>query len=134
MPVLDHIASLLGISSDDLAQTLTNKTSYVRKELYTVLMNADQSSSQRHHFARDLYAILFAFVVETATTGSLQICRILFLNSQIILLDQPGFQSRGPSSSGSVMLGASAPLVHAYGQMALMNSVLISRMSFYILS
>ena len=116
MPVLDHIASLLGISSDDLAQTLTNKTSYVRKELYTVLMNADQSSSQRHHFARDLYAILFAFVVETANHRISPNLQDSLPNSQIILLDQPGFQSRGPSSSGSVMLGASAPLVHAYGQ------------------
>ncbi|KAH9045438.1 glycosyltransferase family 2 protein [Lactarius pseudohatsudake] len=115
-PVLDHIARLLGVSSDDLAQTLTNRTSYVRKELYTVLMNADQSSSQRHHFARDLYAILFAFVVETANHRISPNPQDPPPHSQIILLDQPGFQSRGPSSSSSVMFGASAPLVHAYGQ------------------
>ncbi|KAH9006852.1 glycosyltransferase family 2 protein [Lactarius hatsudake] len=115
-PVLDHIARLLGVSSDDLAQTLTNKTSYVRKELYTVLMNSDQSSSQRHHFARDLYAILFAFVVETANHRISPNPQDPPPHSQIILLDQPGFQSRGPSASGSVMFGASAPLVHAYGQ------------------
>ena len=115
-PVLDHIASLLGVSPDDLALTLTNKTSYVRKELYTVLMNADQSSSQRHHFARDLYAILFAFVVETANHRISPNPQDPPPNSQIILLDQPGFQSRGPSSTNSVMFGASAPLVHAYGQ------------------
>ena len=115
-PVLDHIAGLLGVSSDDLAQTLTNKTSYVRKELYTVLMNADQSSSQRHHFARDLYAILFAFVVETANHRISPNPQDPPPHSQIILLDQPGFQSRGPSSTSSVMFGASAPLVQAYGQ------------------
>ena len=33
--VLDQVARLLGVTSRDLAQSLTNKTSYVRKELYT---------------------------------------------------------------------------------------------------
>ena len=116
MPVLDHISRLLGVSSEDLAQTLTNKTSYVRKELYTVLMNADQSSLQRDHFARDLYAILFAFVVETANHRVCPNPQDPPPHSQIVLLDQPGFQSRGPSSNGSMMFSAGAPLVHAYGQ------------------
>ncbi|KAI9508915.1 glycosyltransferase family 2 protein [Russula earlei] len=116
MPVLDHISKLLGVASEDLAQTLTNKTNYVRKELYTVLMNADQSSLQRDHFARDLYAILFAFVVETANHRVAPNQQDPPPHSQIVLLDQPGFQSRGPSSSGSVMFTASPPLVHAYGQ------------------
>ena len=116
MPVLDHISRLLGVSSEDLVQTLTNKTSYVRKELYTVLMNADQSSLQRDHFARDLYAILFAFVVETANHRVCPNPQDPPPHSQIVLLDQPGFQSRGPSSTGSIMFSAGAPLVHAYGQ------------------
>ena len=114
--VLDHISKLLGVASDDLAQTLTNKTSYVRKELYTVLMDAHQSSLQRDHFARDLYAILFAFVVETANHKVSPNPQDPPPHSQIVLLDQPGFQSRGPSSSGSMMFTGSAPLVHAYGQ------------------
>jgi chitin synthase len=114
-PVLDHIARLLGVLSDDLAQTLTNKTNYVRKELYTVLMNAGQSSLQRDHFARDLYAILFAFVMETANHKVSPNPQDPPPHSQIILLDQPGFQSRGPSSTSSVISTAGAPLIHAYG-------------------
>ncbi|KAJ8453838.1 hypothetical protein ONZ45_g19545 [Pleurotus djamor] len=47
MPVLEHAARLLGVSAEDLGQTLTNKTIYVRKELYTVLLNAQQSAAQR---------------------------------------------------------------------------------------
>jgi chitin synthase len=43
--VLDHVARLLGISSEDLSLTLTNKTSYVRKDLYMSLLNAEQSVS-----------------------------------------------------------------------------------------
>ena len=49
-------------AGEELAETLTNKTSYVRKELYAAMMNAEQSAAQRDHFVRDLYAILFAFV------------------------------------------------------------------------
>jgi chitin synthase len=116
LPVLDHISRLLGVTSDDLAQTLTNKTSYVRKELYTVLMNPHQSSVQRDYFARDLYAILFAFVVETANHRVSPNPQDPPPHSQVVLLDQPGFQSRGPSSTGSVMLTGNAPLIHAYGQ------------------
>ncbi|KAI0065969.1 glycosyltransferase family 2 protein [Artomyces pyxidatus] len=114
--VVDQISRLLGVSSEDLSQTLTNKTSYVRKELYTVLMNAEQSAMQRDHFVRDLYAILFAFVVETANHRIAPIAQEPSPHSQIILLDQPGFQSRGPSSTGSMMFTGQAPLVHAYGQ------------------
>ena len=116
LPVLDHVSRLLGVASDDLAQTLTNKTSYVRKELYTVLMSAEQSSLQRDHFARDLYAILFAFVVETANHRVSPNPQDPPPYSQIVLLDHPGYQSRGPSSSGSMMFTAGTPLVHAYGQ------------------
>ncbi|KAH9947205.1 chitin synthase [Amylocystis lapponica] len=60
MPVLDQVARLLGIASDELSETLTNRTSYVRKELYTV--------AQRDQLMRDLYAILFAFVAPPPST------------------------------------------------------------------
>ena len=60
--VLDQIARLLGVSPEDLAQAMTIKTSYVRKELYTVLLSPEQSAIQRDQLVRDLYAILFAFV------------------------------------------------------------------------
>ncbi|KAI0048077.1 P-loop containing nucleoside triphosphate hydrolase protein, partial [Auriscalpium vulgare] len=114
--VVDQIARLLGVSSEDLSQTLTNKTSYVRKELYTVLMDAKQSAVQRDHLVRDLYAILFAYVVETANHRVAPGPQEPPPYSQIVLLDQAGFQSRGPASTGSMMFTGQAPLVHAYGQ------------------
>ena len=64
--ILEQIARLLGVPSEDLAQTLTNKTNYVRKETYAVLLDAEKSSIRQDHFVHDLYAILFAFVAETA--------------------------------------------------------------------
>jgi len=102
-PVLQQAAKLLGVSPEELSDTLTYKTSYVRKELYTVLLNVHQSAAQRDQLIRDLYAILFAFVVETANfklaPASLNpTCSA----TRIVLLDQAGHQSRTP-------LGSSGP-------------------------
>nr|BAF37218.1 chitin synthase [Lentinula edodes]BAF41220.1 chitin synthase [Lentinula edodes] len=114
--VLDHVSRLLGVSSEDLSQALTNKTSYVRKELYTALLNAQQSALQRDQLVRDLYAIMFAFVVETANPQGAPSSKSPPPHSQIVLLDQPGYQSRGPTGTSSVALSGNAPLISAYGQ------------------
>ncbi|KAI0337964.1 glycosyltransferase family 2 protein [Trametopsis cervina] len=116
MLVLEQAAGLLGVAPDELAEALTNKTSYVRKELYTVMMNATQSSAQRDSLTRDLYAILFAFVVETANHRFAPGSQDPSPHTQIVMLDQPGFQTRGPGGTTSMMLGGPAPLVSAYGQ------------------
>ncbi|KIK53045.1 glycosyltransferase family 2 protein [Collybiopsis luxurians FD-317 M1] len=115
VPVLDQVARMLGVGSEEFAQALTNKTSYVKKELYTVLLNGEQAAKQRDGLVRDLYAILFAFVVETANhklAGSSSSPPA----TQIVLLDQPGFQSRNPTGTNSMALAGSQPLVSAYGQ------------------
>ncbi|OJA16306.1 hypothetical protein AZE42_03378 [Rhizopogon vesiculosus] len=103
VPVLQQAARLLGVSAGELNDTLTCKTSYVRKELYTMLLNVHQSAAQRDQLVRDLYAILFAFVVETANfklaPASLNpTCSA----TRIVLLDQAGYQTRTP-------LGSSGP-------------------------
>lgn len=56
--VPDHVLRLLGVSSEDLAGVLTNKTSYVKK-LCTIFLNAEQSTEQHDQLVRDLYIILF---------------------------------------------------------------------------
>lgn len=114
--VLDQVARLLGTSSDDLNQVLTNKTSYVRKELYTVLLSAEQSAAQRDQCVRDLYSILFAFVVETANHRLAPSSKDPLPYTQIVTVDQPGFQTRGPSGTSSMALTGTAPLVSVYGQ------------------
>ncbi|KAF4575437.1 hypothetical protein EYR40_004823 [Pleurotus pulmonarius] len=116
--VLENAARLLGVSSEDLSQTLTNKTSYVRKELYTVLLNAQQSSRQRDQLVRDLYAILFAYVVETSNHRVAPGVNDPPPPTQIVLFDQPGYQTRGPTGTGSMSLSGAMPLVSAYGQNA----------------
>ncbi|EPQ58854.1 chitin synthase [Gloeophyllum trabeum ATCC 11539] len=112
--VLEQAARLLGVSADDLGQTLTNKTNYVRKELYTVLLNAEQSAAQRDSFVRDLYAILFAYVVESANHRIAPSSQDPPPSTQIVLFDQPGHQSKGPTGTNS-MAFTNAPLISAYG-------------------
>lgn len=114
--VLDQAARFLGVPAEDLSQILTNKTSYVRKELYTVLLSAEQSAAQRDQCVRDLYAILFAFVVETCNHRIAPSSKDPPVTSQIILFDQPGYQTRGPAGTTSMSLSGNQPLISAYGQ------------------
>lgn len=114
--VLDQVARLLGVASDELAQALTNKTNYVRKELYTSLLSVEQSAFQRDSLMRDLYAILFAYVVETANHKITPPNRDVLPTTQISLFDPPGFQARGPTGTGSMMFTGTAPLITTFGQ------------------
>ena len=110
IPVLQQAAKLLGVSAEELAETLTYKTTYARKELFTVLLNAKQSAAQRDQLVQDLYAILFAFVVETANYKLAPLSQTLSCSAtQIVILDQAGFQTRGAPAVGSA-----SPLITAH--------------------
>ena len=113
--VLDHAARLLGVPAEDLTQALTNKTSYVRKELYTVLLSAEQSAVQRNKFVRDLYAILFAYVVESINHRLAPSSEDPTPQNQITIFDQAGFQTRGSTGPASMAFSGGAPLISAYG-------------------
>jgi chitin synthase len=89
-------------------------TNYVRKELYTSLLNAEQSAAQRDHLVQDLYAILFAFVVETTNHKIAPNDRPP--PTQIILLDHAGYRARGSTGTGSMAFTGTMPLVSALGQ------------------
>lgn len=58
--VLDHAAQLLGIPTE------TQPGPDVHKDLYTSLLDNEQGTAQCNHLVRNLYVILFTFVVETA--------------------------------------------------------------------
>ncbi|KAJ7623767.1 chitin synthase [Roridomyces roridus] len=95
IPAIQLTSRLLGVPPDELETALTNRTSYVRKELYTVLLDERQSEAQRINLSRDLYAILVAFILESANrrveppSGT----------NIIALLDSPGFAAP-PASIG----------------------------------
>ena len=101
--VLRHAAKLLGVSADELTWALTCRTSYVRKELLTVLLDAKQSVAQRDQLVQGLYAILFAFIVETANYKLAPIAQTPTCSAtQVVLFDHAGSQTRSPSTPGSV--------------------------------
>ncbi|KAL4073788.1 glycosyltransferase family 2 protein [Scleroderma citrinum] len=100
--VLQQAARLLGVSADELTEALTCKTSYVRKELLTVLLNAKQSMAQRDQLIQGLYAILFSFIVETANYKLAPLAQTPSCSAtQIVLLDPAGSQTKSPSSPGT---------------------------------
>ncbi|KAG6381459.1 hypothetical protein JVT61DRAFT_29 [Boletus reticuloceps] len=87
IPVLNHTARLLHVSSVDLAQALTNK------KLYTI----EQSANQRASPMCDLYAILFTYIynVETANHKIAPATCDLLPTTRLILFDSLHFQTRG---------------------------------------
>ncbi|KAM0787039.1 hypothetical protein ACM66B_006305 [Microbotryomycetes sp. NB124-2] len=97
--VLDRIANLLGVSSDELERCLTNKTRWIRREMVQVLLESDAAARQRDNLCEALYSILFAFVTETANhkifPGDEAIAHLQDEGGTSILqLDQPGFASK----------------------------------------
>ncbi|PWN53759.1 hypothetical protein IE53DRAFT_108130 [Violaceomyces palustris] len=98
--VLEDAADLLGVNPEDLELALTTKSRFVRKELVTSLLGASASAAQRDGLMRDLYATLFAFVVETANHKIAPDAETLY-PTQIVQLDAAGYQCRGGSSVGA---------------------------------
>ncbi|KAJ7780186.1 glycosyltransferase family 2 protein [Mycena maculata] len=91
---LQLTARLLGIAPEELETALTNRTAYVRKELYTVLLDERQADAQRIALTRDLYAILVAFLLESANR---RIEPPQSGTTVVALLDTPGFASPPPA-------------------------------------
>ncbi|KAJ6568375.1 glycosyltransferase family 2 protein [Mycena vulgaris] len=93
---LQTTARLLGIAPEELETALTNRTSYVRKELYTVLLDEHQSQLQVTALSRDLYAILVSFLLESANR---RLEPPASGTTVIALLDIPGFAAQ-PAALG----------------------------------
>lgn len=110
--VLNEIANLLGVSAEALEASLTNKTRYIRREVASGFLAASGSEAQRDSLVRDLYAILFAYVIESANQKLSP--ELDHPTTQIAVFDQPGIQSRTPT--GNPGSPVPAPLVAAYGQ------------------
>ncbi|CAD6906470.1 unnamed protein product [Tilletia controversa] len=104
---LEDAADLLGVDPDTLEQALTSRTRFVRKELVCTYLTADAAVRQRDNLVRDLYATLFAFIVETANHKIAPATDDAF-PLHIVQLDLPGYQSRSGSSLGPGVSAAMA--------------------------
>ncbi|GAA5996871.1 uncharacterized protein JCM10292_006053 [Rhodotorula paludigena] len=104
--VLDKAADLLGVASDDLERSLTNRVRWVRKEMTATILRAEGADRQRDSLMAALYSILFAFVVETANhklfPGDEAIATLQQQGGTSILqFSSPGFTNHSPSRPGS---------------------------------
>jgi chitin synthase len=108
---LEDAAALLGVSEDDLEQCLTTRVRFVRKEQVSSFLDASAAAVQRDSLARDLYATLFAYVVETANH---RVCPGPDERhaTQIVQLDVAGYQSRAGSSLAAPPPGGAQASAH----------------------
>ncbi|KAJ3130242.1 hypothetical protein HK098_004289 [Nowakowskiella sp. JEL0407] len=92
---LDLVATLLGVSPQELEDTLTFKTVVIRKEVSTVLLDVQGAIEQRDALAKSLYVGIFNWIAEQINE---KLCQD---DSQwknfIGVLDCPGFSTSGSS-------------------------------------
>ncbi|KAF9351725.1 hypothetical protein BGX26_010331 [Mortierella sp. AD094] len=93
--VLDFIADILGVPSDKLLLALTYKSKLIRRDLCTVVLNGQGSSTHRDSLARALYMALFGYLVEQTNR---MLCHSNPANF-VAILDQTGLSETSSSSS-----------------------------------
>ncbi|KAL7420389.1 hypothetical protein Q5752_005359 [Cryptotrichosporon argae] len=110
--LLVDIAGYLGLSADELERALINKTVWARKDLVAVQLGVEGAQKQRDSLMRDLYAILFSFIVEMANKRLQPDADVR--TAVVATLDVPGYQSR--TADLGVGLRGSSPLIEAGGE------------------
>ena len=90
-PALQRAADVLQVRVGDLAQSLVMDTRYIGNERVTKMLDVRNSNRQRDALVQNLYAVLFAFVVEVvnqklAPHGAQPL--------HLVQLDTPGFVAR----------------------------------------
>lgn len=116
--LLEDVSQHLGVAPNELEAVLVNRTKWVSHDLASVFLDANAAAAQRNSLMRDLYAILFSFVVEMANRR-LSPDPNAPPTIQIGLLDMPGHQSRTLTSeptAGRQSLLNTMPLINVSGQ------------------
>ena len=112
------IAVHLGVEVSELEMAILNLTKWTGEELCSVVLNAKGAEEQRDDLMQNLYAILFAFVVEMANKKLAPSEEVLESGLRIVQLDIPGFASRTSLSAQgqSRSMYGDGPLVEVAGQ------------------
>ncbi|KAI8642882.1 chitin synthase-domain-containing protein [Parasitella parasitica] len=87
--LLEIVADFLGLDPHALENVLTFKTTMIRKDFTTLILNAEQAARQRDALCETLYSLLFSWIVERVNSKT---CVEEF-NSFIGILDFPGLQT-----------------------------------------
>ncbi|KAI7894151.1 chitin synthase-domain-containing protein [Mucor mucedo] len=98
---LEIAADFLGLDPHALENVLTFKTTMIRKDITTLILNAEQASVQRDELCQALYSLMFSWIVERVNSKT---CQDEF-NSFIGILDFPSLQSNGAFDQLCVNIG-----------------------------
>lgn len=97
--VLEIVAAFLGVGSDDLETGFGHKTKTIHRERVTVMLDPKGARTNADEFARTLYSLLVAYVIEHINQ---KICAPEdTVANTISIVDFPGFSQA--SSTGSTL-------------------------------
>ncbi|KAI8364207.1 chitin synthase-domain-containing protein [Blakeslea trispora] len=86
---LEIVADFLGLDPRALENVLTFKTTMIRKDFTTLILNAEQAALQRDNLCQTLYSLMFSWIVERINSKT---C-VEDFNSFIGVLDFPALQT-----------------------------------------
>ncbi|KAI7870567.1 chitin synthase-domain-containing protein [Spinellus fusiger] len=84
--ILELCADFLGVDPTHLESVMTYKTQMIKKDVTTLILNAQQAAEQRDELVTALYSLLFTWIVEHINT---KLCSETIHNF-IGILDMPG--------------------------------------------
>ncbi|KAI9026449.1 chitin synthase-domain-containing protein [Phycomyces nitens] len=84
--VLELCADFLGVDPTGLESVMTYRTQMIKKDITTLILNAQQAAEQRNELVVALYSLLFSWIVEHINT---KLCSDTIHNF-IGILDMPG--------------------------------------------
>ncbi|KAJ1915252.1 hypothetical protein H4219_004416 [Mycoemilia scoparia] len=112
MDALTHIASALGVESDQLQRVLTNQTMLVGKEVVIQYLDVERAGKRRDALAGHLYTFLVSWLVQTI--NRLTAAKEKHTSSVIGLLDFPGFRSHAKNSFDDMLANFSCERLYQF--------------------
>lgn len=108
---LELVADFLGVDPDSLLNTLTYKTQLIKKDVTTVILNAEQAAQQRDELVVDLYSLLFSWIVEQINS---KLCNET-VHNVVGVLDLPGpYTYYTPASFDAFCVNFANEQIHNY--------------------
>jgi chitin synthase len=92
---LELVAEFLGVDPRALENVLTYKTQLIKKDVTTLILNAEQAATQRDELATVLYSLLFTWLIEQMNS---KLCHENIHNF-IGILDFPGWATTDQASN-----------------------------------
>jgi chitin synthase len=97
---------MLGVDPGELENALTCSTDYARKEIVTMVLGTKGAQRQQDHICADIYAMLFAFVVEGMSRKTVPATPDRQVDTagtnQIVFLNQNGYHTGVAMGGGSI--------------------------------